>query len=59
MSFKVEYKVAAINRTFGSITMKGQDLAEAVVSEGWARVKDAGNDAVSEVKLSCLCGIVC
>ncbi|OQR83254.1 nuclease [Achlya hypogyna] len=37
--FKVEYKVAAINRDFGSIYLNGENVCVLVAKEGWAKVK--------------------
>jgi staphylococcal nuclease domain-containing protein 1 len=41
VTFKVEYKVASINRTFGTVIVDGEDLSHAVVEAGFATVKEA------------------
>ena len=41
VEFKVDYKVAAINRDFGTITLDGENVGRAVVRNGWAAVRNA------------------
>eukprot|EP00640_Fibrocapsa_japonica_P004086 CAMPEP_0113937328 /NCGR_PEP_ID=MMETSP1339-20121228/3973_1 /TAXON_ID=94617 /ORGANISM="Fibrocapsa japonica" /LENGTH=219 /DNA_ID=CAMNT_0000940049 /DNA_START=183 /DNA_END=839 /DNA_ORIENTATION=+ /assembly_acc=CAM_ASM_000762 len=48
VSFKVEYRVAAINRDFGTVMLDGQSVAQAVVRDGWARVKPASEARENE-----------
>ena len=37
--FKVEYKIASINREFGSIWLEGQSVNVMMAAEGYAKVK--------------------
>lgn len=49
VSFKVDYRVQSINRDFGTITMNGESISRAVVREGWARLKSAGQSRDGEI----------
>ncbi|KAL8139970.1 hypothetical protein V2J09_005991 [Rumex salicifolius] len=40
--FKVDYTVASIGRDFGSVFMGKQNVAELVVADGWAKVREQG-----------------
>lgn len=40
VTFKVEYKVPAIDRTFGTVLVNGQDVSLAIVKNGFASVKE-------------------
>lgn len=39
VEFRVDYKVAAINRDFGTIILDGENVGKAVVRHGWASVR--------------------
>lgn len=38
ITFKVDYKVEAIGREFGSVYLGSENLAKLVVQNGWAKV---------------------
>lgn len=42
VTFRVEYTVPSINREFGSVFLGDKNVAYMVVSEGWAKVREAG-----------------
>ncbi|VVB13566.1 unnamed protein product [Arabis nemorensis] len=52
VAFKVDYKVEAIGREFGSVFLGNENLAKLVVQNGWAKVREQGQqnqDKVSKV----------
>uniref|UniRef100_A0A7N0VE85 Ribonuclease n=1 Tax=Kalanchoe fedtschenkoi TaxID=63787 RepID=A0A7N0VE85_KALFE len=42
VTFRVEYSVPSIGREFGSVFLGDKNLAQLVVSEGWAKVREQG-----------------
>ncbi|CAM8936825.1 unnamed protein product [Rhodiola kirilowii] len=42
VTFRVEYTVPSIGREFGSVFLGDKNLAQLVVSEGWAKVREQG-----------------
>ncbi|XP_038684487.1 ribonuclease TUDOR 1-like [Tripterygium wilfordii] len=42
VTFKVEYTVPSINREFGSVYLGDKNVSVLVVSEGWAKVREQG-----------------
>lgn len=38
VTFRVDYTVPTINREFGTVFLGGQNVADMVVSAGWAKV---------------------
>lgn len=42
VTFRVDYTVSSIGREFGSVFLEDKNVALLVVSEGWAKVRDQG-----------------
>ncbi|KAG9447344.1 hypothetical protein H6P81_013472 [Aristolochia fimbriata] len=42
VTFRVDYTVPSINREFGSVFLGDKNVAQLVVSEGWAKVREQG-----------------
>jgi staphylococcal nuclease domain-containing protein 1 len=50
VTFKVEYKVPTIGRTFGTVFVKGEDVSLAIVEAGLAAVKDPRGDCSGSIE---------
>ncbi|KAH0852942.1 hypothetical protein HID58_093619 [Brassica napus] len=49
ITFKVDYKVEAIGREFGSVYLGSENLAKLVVQNGWAKVREPGQQNQDKV----------
>ncbi|CAG7896036.1 unnamed protein product [Brassica rapa] len=49
ITFKVDYKVEAIGREFGSVYLGSENLAKLVVQNGWAKVREPGQQNKDKV----------
>ncbi|CAH8353909.1 unnamed protein product [Eruca vesicaria subsp. sativa] len=49
VTFKVDYKVEAIGREFGSVYLGNENLAKLVVQNGWAKVRESGQQNQDKV----------
>ncbi|CAH2073709.1 unnamed protein product, partial [Thlaspi arvense] len=49
VAFKVDYKVEAIGREFGSVFLGHENLAKLVVQNGWAKVREPGRQNQDKV----------
>ncbi|XP_026377143.1 ribonuclease TUDOR 1-like [Papaver somniferum] len=48
VTFRVDYTVPSIGREFGSVFLGDKNLALLVVAEGWAKVREQGNNQKGE-----------